>query len=96
MLTLKLRRKNICNKIQNELVDKFCFQYTGLFYHLYNNPELLEDASTRKELLKKFDLFDVSMYDFCVSDVKTKLNQRETIIKKKEKQIIEIENLLKN
>lgn len=76
MLTLKEKKYSVSDE---PTLKKVAHQSTGIFYKLYNNPELLEDKSFKKELIFKNDLIDVSMFDFIVEDVKTKLNQSETI-----------------
>lgn len=76
MLTLKEKIHSVSDETT---LKKVAFQSTGIFYKLYNNPELLEDKSFKKELISKNDLIDVSMFDFIVEGVKTKLNQYETI-----------------
>ena len=84
MLTIELKIKQTSNL---PLIEECSYQYTGLFYKLYNNPDLLADPSTKIELLQKYNLLDVSMYDFCTSDVKTKLKQHETNQKNKVKEL---------
>ena len=84
MLTIELKIKSTSNL---PLIEDYCYQYTGLFYKLYNNPELLVDPSTKIELLQKYNLLNVFMYDCCVEDVKTKLKQYETNQKNKVKEL---------
>lgn len=72
------------------------FQSTGAFYKLYNNPELLEDKGFKQEILSQNNLLDVFMYECIVSDVKTKLAQKETSDKKKLEEIEKIERVLAN
>jgi hypothetical protein len=93
MQTLKAKNKFISHP--NILKDA-SFQSTGLFYKLYNNAELLEDKGFKKELLAKNSLIDVSMLDSIISDVKTKLAQKETYDKKKIAEIEQIEIILSN
>lgn len=91
MLTLK---EKIQSTSDEATLKKCGYQSTGVFYKLYNNAELLEDKSFKNEILNKNDLIDVSMFDFLVSDVKTKLSQKETITNKKIKEYDEIICLL--
>lgn len=90
MLTLKLKIK----KTSGELLDKYIRQYTGLFYTLYNHFELSGDKSYEKKLLEKFDLFDASMFGYCVADVKARLDSFKEIIDYKKKEIESITGLL--
>lgn len=90
MLTIALHIVNY-----NSEIDDYIEQYTGLFYKLYNKIELCEDKSFKNELLKKYNLIDVSMYDFCVKDVKTKKEQHLTEKKKKLKEVDKLEKELK-
>jgi IS605 OrfB family transposase len=89
MLTLKLKISSISD---SELLSEYISSYTGLFYKLYNNPELMNDKVFIQQNIS--DKIDKSIYDFCVIDVKTKLNQRETRIKSDKKEIEDIEKLL--
>jgi IS605 OrfB family transposase len=89
MLTLKLRIAH-CDNI--DLLNQYITSYTGLFYKLYNNPELLADKSFICSQLNNY--IDKSIYDSCIKDVLTKLKQFETNKKKKEKEIKRIEKLL--
>lgn len=91
MLTVKLKNKSVSN---TELLGRYTSQNTGLFMKLYNNFELSEDRAFRKELLDKFNLFDVSMLDFCIDDVSVKLNQYETRNSKMQAEIISIKKVL--
>jgi IS605 OrfB family transposase len=93
MLTLKFKIKSVSNE---QLLDDYIRQYTGLYYKLYNNAELLEDKTFAKEMLSQFSLFDKSMYDFCIQDVKGRLEQFETQKKKEGEQIEEIKYELEN
>ncbi len=77
-----------------EILKNSVFQSTGLFYKLYNNPELLEDKMFKQEMLSKFDLIDVYMFECIVNDIKCKLKQRETFIKKSLAEIKQIEDIL--
>lgn len=88
MLTIKLPYRTS----EQDIIDEYIYQYSGLFYKVYNNPELMVDTTFIKELLN--DYIDKSIYDFCVADVKTKLNQLETLTKKKKKEISDIEKEL--
>ncbi len=89
MLTLKLKISSISD---SELLSEYVSGYTGLFYKLYNNPELMcDDVFIKKNLSEKIDK---SIYENCVTDVKTKLSQRETKIKNDNKEIEYIEKLL--
>jgi IS605 OrfB family transposase len=90
MLTLKLSYK----AKNHEVIDKCIHDYTGLFYRIYNNPELMADETFIAQSLNKY--IDRSIYDFCVTDVKTKLSQLETMVKNKQKQIEDIVGELEN
>ena len=50
MLTLK---RNIKYNSEPQLLNEYVYQYTGLFYKLYNNAELLEDKDFAKEMPAK-------------------------------------------
>ncbi len=89
MLTQKL---NIINTSNNILLEKYQYEYTKLFYKLYNNPDIMVDKDFSDSLLNEY--IDKSIYDSCVSQVKTKLNQLETSKKNKLKEIKDIEKLL--
>lgn len=89
MLTIKLKIDS-CDNV--DLLDQYIYHYTGLFYKLYNNPELISDKSFIDSQLNQY--IDKTIYEFCVKDVLTKIKQYETGVKNKEKQIIKIENLL--
>jgi IS605 OrfB family transposase len=91
MLTLKL--KYISNNQQ--YINKFNYQYTGAFYKIYNNPELASDTNFINNILSNTQL-DKSFYDNCLEDVKTKLTQYQTILKKRVNKINEIEKILNN
>lgn len=91
MLALKLKIKETTN---DERLEEYQRQFTGLFYDLYSNAELLEDKGKKQELLEKFPLFDASMFESVTSDVRTKLKQHQTNIKKKRKEIKELEEML--
>ena len=80
MLTLELH----INPLSDDIIP-YLQQYTGLFYKLYNNENLIENKSTIKELLQENNLLDKTFYDFCKAEVKTKLNQQKTAVKNKEK-----------
>jgi IS605 OrfB family transposase len=90
MLTIKEKIHFVSDE---DTLKKCGYQSTGIFYKLYNNAELLEDKSFKTELINKSNLIDVSMFDFIVSDVKTKLSQKETNTNKK---IIEYDNIIKS
>ena len=90
MLTLKLKY----NTDNVETINDFVYHYTGLFYKIYNNPELMEDKTFISENLNTF--IDKSIYDSCIIDVKTKLKQLETSTKNKNKLISDIKNELNN
>ena len=85
MLTLKL---HIDNCSDNELLSNYVCEYTRLFYKTYNNPELIYDNDFIKLMLN--DYIDKTIYDNCISDVLTKLNQFETQQKNKEIEILNI------
>ena len=87
MLTISLYKKSFPKEL-NEYIN----QYTGLFYKLYNNADLMEDQSFIKEMLEKYNLFDKSMFDWCKSEVLMKLNQLKT---NQKKQLKEKEDLIK-
>jgi IS605 OrfB family transposase len=90
MLTLKL---NIINKLDYKIED-YIFQYTGLYYKLYNNFNLAYNKDFKIKCLEKFNLLDVSIYESCRDDVNIKIKQYNTIILNKEKQIKDIEKQL--
>ena len=92
MLTYKLKYK--ASEEDLVLINKYVYHYTGLFYKIYNNPELMEDMSFVKENLNEF--IDKSIYDSCLIDVKTKLSQLETAKRKKQAQIDGITSYLKD
>jgi len=87
MLTEKLEIINY-----NIELDEYITQYTGLFYALYNSTSMIKEKAFKDKMLANYSLMDVSMYDFCVSDVETKKEQR---IKNKENKEKEIEKLNK-
>ncbi len=91
MQTLK---EKIYSNSDDDTLKKCIYQSTGIFYKLYNNAELMEDDAFKKNIIKNNDLIDVSMYDWIVSDVKTKRSQTQTIWKKKAAECIEIKELL--
>ena len=90
MLNLKL---NISSN--TDFLTEYSKQYTGLFYIIYNNLDLISDKSFKNDCLNKFNLFDVSMLDSCISEAKIKFDQFETQKSKKIKEIEEIEKILK-
>ena len=53
-----------------ESLNSMIFNYTGLFYKLFNNMEFIEDKGFIKECQEKFNI-DRSTYDNCLTDVKT-------------------------
>lgn len=75
-----------------DVIEVYQHEYTKLFYKLYNNAELMADDDFIKSSLNQY--IDKSIYENCVSQVKTKLKQHETSINKKLKQIDEIYSLL--
>jgi IS605 OrfB family transposase len=89
MLTLKIKY----NSDKQEIINSFINNYTGVFYKLYNNPELMIDEGFVQSNLNNY--VDKSIYESCLVDVKTKLSQFETIVKKRNEQINEIIELLK-
>jgi len=91
MLTIKLKIKEC---LQAEIIDQYCSDYTGLFYTLYNHFDLIDDDYI-KSLLNN-SVLDKSMFDCCISDVKTKLKQHEATKEKKSKKIIDIQKCLDN
>ncbi len=81
--------------ISDEATLKRCsHQSTGIFYKLYNNAELMDDKAFKKSIIDSNDLIDVSMYDWIVSDVKTKRAQTETVWKNKSIEYEKIKTLL--
>jgi len=72
-------------------LNQYIEQYTVLFYCIYNNYEKVKGTKRDKiyvdELLKKYNLIDVSMFDSCVGDVETKLEQHKTNETEKTKKI---------
>lgn len=89
MLTLKLK----INKSSDiEQINNFIYGYTGLFYKLYNNPELLYDQTFIKENLNEY--IDRSTYQCCIKDVLVSLKHHQTSKDKKVKQQKEISKLL--
>ena len=91
MLTQRLHIIRTDNDI---LLEKYQYEYTKLFYKLYNNPDIMVDKSFTDSLMN--DYIDKSIYDVCVSQVKTKLKQHETSFNKKLKQINDITKQLEN
>ena len=89
MLSLKLAIKSCSNK---PLLGDYISNYTGLYYKLYNNPDLMEDKDFTKSQLNSY--IDKSIYDFCEADVKTRLEQHITDLKKKSERISSIEKIL--
>jgi len=89
MLTQTLYIKSCDN---SNLLETYQHEYTNLFYKLYNNPELLVDQSFVNSLLNEY--IDKSIYDVCLSQVKTKLKQYQTSYNKKLKQINDISNVI--
>lgn len=88
MKTLKLKIKN-SDEIRESL-KPFLYQYTGLFHKLYKH----ESNTDKKELLKKFDLLDVSIYESCKMNVSMRINQQNTIKKNKLNSIVDIKKEL--
>ena len=74
--------------------DQYIYQSTGIFYKLYNNPELMYDKEFILSLLGEYNLIDVSIYESIRSDVLTKLSQRETDIKNKKSELKRIKKEL--
>jgi len=74
--------------------DQYIYQSTGIFYKLYNNPELMYDKGFILSLLGEYNLIDVSIYESIRSDVLTKLSQRETDIKNKKSELKRIKKEL--
>mgnify|MGYP000388832699 FL=1 len=91
MLTEKL---HITNCSDYELLMEYQSNYTGLFYKLYNNLELLSDKLFNEQQLNQY--IDQSIYEICKQDVKTKYNQYQTGEEKKLNEIKKIENILDN
>lgn len=85
MITLKLNIKSISDK---SILDDYIYAYTGMFYYLYkhknNNPDYIAN-------MKNNSLLDISMIDYCIKDVETKLKQRDTSINQKKILISDIE-----
>lgn len=75
-----------------DLLDAYQAEYTKLFYKLYNNAELMVDDHFIDSCLN--DFIDRSIYDSCLSQVKTKLKQHETNTKNKLKEIDQINKIL--
>ncbi len=87
-------KSKIISVSDSETLKNCVFQSTGLLYKLYNNPELLEDKGFKKEMLARFYLIDVSMFECIASDVESRLKQRETFIRKSLVEIKQIEDIL--
>ena len=85
MLTQSLYIIN--NQTIQQQLEPYIYQYTGLFYKLYNNKELMADPDFINDLKTRFPLFDKSMFDFCKKEVETKDKQHQTEIKNKHKLI---------
>ena len=88
MLTLKLKKKE--NKIE---ITPYCEAYTYMFHKLYINFELSEDKGFEKELRERYNL-DSWMFQSCKAEVKTKIEQNETVKKNKLERIQSIEESL--
>ena len=91
MITIKLKIKYSSDY---NLLNDYIFKYTGLFYKLYNNPELLSDKIFINSNLN--NLIDKSIYDSCSIDVLNKLKQYETSINQKKDKIDSLEKYLNN
>ena len=89
MLTIKVKIDSCSDK---QLLSQYVTAYTGLFYKIYNNPELMSDPDFISDNLNSF--IDKSLYDFCIKDVSTKLSQYETNKTKKVKEISDISEQL--
>jgi len=87
MLTAKLDITYISDE---ELLTGYTSSYTGLFYKMYNNQDLMGNRTFIDSELNEH--IDRSIYEFCVSDVKNKLKQHLTL---KEKKLKEIEDISK-
>ena len=87
MLTIKLKY-NISEE-DKVVIDDIVYQYTGLFYKLYNNYELSEDKNFIKENLTNY--FDVYTYRCACTDVKSKLEKTKIAFDKNVKLISQIE-----
>jgi hypothetical protein len=87
MKTLKLKIKNEVN------VTEYCEKYSYMFRKLYSNFELSADKNFQKELQKKYNL-DSWFFQSCLIEVKTKLNQNETVRKKNIDEILNLETIL--
>lgn len=76
-----------------ELFDKILYDYTGLFFKLFNNLELSEDKGFIEECLEKFGV-DKTIYDYCLVDVKMSESSSEQIKKDKQKELEDIKKQL--
>ena len=89
MLTIKVKIDSCSDK---QLLSQYVTAYTGLFYKIYNNLELMSDPDFISDNLNSF--IDKSLYDICIKDVNTKLSQYETNKTKKVKEITDISEQL--
>jgi len=84
--TFKYKIKKVDNL---DLFEKQIYNYTGLFYKMYNNLELSEDIGFINECKKSFNI-DKTIYEYCLVDVKMQWDSFEEIKKDKEKKIEDI------
>lgn len=78
--TFKFKIKHIYDN--NNLLDDYIYQYTGLFYKLYNNFELSQDKYFIKSCLEQYLLIDCAVYEYCVTDVKANIDSFNELKKK--------------
>ncbi len=81
-------------KISNRInVTKWCDAYSCMERKLYTNFELSEDKNYQKELRKQFGL-DSWFFESCKTDVKMRLDQKETQTKQKLRKIDDLKKVL--
>ena len=87
MLTIKLRYNS--SEEDKEVIDTVVYEYTSLFYKLYNNFELSQDKNFIKQNLS--DYLDKFIYRSICIDVKSKLEKTKITYDKNVKLISQIE-----
>lgn len=98
--TFKFKIKHIYDN--NNLLDDYIYQYTGLFYKLYNNFELSQDKLFIDDCLEQYPLICKVVYEYCVIDVKSNIDSFKEHKKEKllridniDKQLMELEKIKK-
>ena len=86
---------NIKQSEDAKKLKKVFFDYTGLFYRLYNHFEESTDKNFIANCIERFPLIDKTLYDYCCTDVKMSLSSLEEIKKDKLRKLEQIDKELK-